>query len=129
MSVNLRRYLRLGGLALSCWCAPLFADELSYREGARAHPFTPLGGAADVRTVSLADGSLDGLALVGTLGREDRFQALVRDARGVVRRLQLGDSLVDLQAVLVEVTRATARFESRGKGFTLSLEEGEEMPE
>ncbi len=127
--MNLRRYFSLGGLAVSCCCAPLCADERSYMEGARAHPFMLLGGSADTVSAIAAGVSLDGFALVGTLAQGDSFQALVRDQRGVVRRLHPGDGLVDQQAVLVEVTEATARFEWRGNSFILAFEESEEMAE
>ena len=120
--------LTLAAVLLSCCSWSLWADEFSYRGEGREHPFLAVGTYADSQIPQASNWSIDGIDLVGTLGRAGRYDALIRYPEGRVERLILGKSLVGLEAVLIEVTATKARLESVHGVFTLSLELPEELP-
>lgn len=118
-----------GTLILAGMCAwPLWAEDSIYHGEGREHPFMALDAPSEPHTPPVPEWSIEGFALVGTLGRGDLYDALILSPEGLVGRFSRGDQLVGARAVLVEVTPTAARLESAHGAFTLALKMSEEPP-
>ncbi len=129
-----RRRVGFATLALYGVCGALLAGDAEpapHEFAGREHPFMAPGSGTNPADDDLEGDSLpwasetqlliQELLLVGTLGEQGRYQALIRFADGVVRHLGVGDRLLPGEAVVLEVTRDSVDIESDDVIWSLFL--------